>query len=106
MRCLVHSRLMKTTTRLYVSLVFLCLIAAAPKILAVSPPPDGGYPGGNTAEGQNALFSLTTGGEKKARRFLFFPNGPNGGVSTRFFGGGPFSPLPKPKKYRLSRGRF
>jgi trimeric autotransporter adhesin len=27
----------------------------------VVPPPDGGYPGGNTAEGQNALFSLTTG---------------------------------------------
>jgi hypothetical protein len=29
---------------------------------AVSPPPDGGYPGGNTAEGQNALLSRTTGG--------------------------------------------
>jgi len=28
---------------------------------AVNPPPDGGYPGYNTAEGQNALFSLTTG---------------------------------------------
>lgn len=27
---------------------------------AVVPPPDGGYPGFNTAEGQNALFSLTT----------------------------------------------
>ena len=32
-----------------------------PKAQAVNPPPDGGYPGGNTAEGQNALFSLTTG---------------------------------------------
>lgn len=28
---------------------------------AISPAPDGGYPGGNTAEGQNALFNLTTG---------------------------------------------
>ena len=28
---------------------------------AVSPPPDGGYPGGNTAEGQNSLLSLTSG---------------------------------------------
>jgi Chaperone of endosialidase len=28
---------------------------------AVSPPPDGGYPGANTAEGQAALLSLTTG---------------------------------------------
>jgi Chaperone of endosialidase len=28
---------------------------------AVTPAPDGGYPGHNTAEGQNALFSRTTG---------------------------------------------
>src|SRR6266478_6560183 len=28
---------------------------------AVSPPPDGGYPGGNTAEGSSALLSRTTG---------------------------------------------
>jgi hypothetical protein len=28
---------------------------------AVIPPPDGGHPGNNTAEGQSALFSLTTG---------------------------------------------
>jgi hypothetical protein len=28
---------------------------------AVDPPPDGGYPGGNTAEGQHALLDLTTG---------------------------------------------
>lgn len=27
----------------------------------VSPPLDGGYPGGNTAEGQDALLNLTTG---------------------------------------------
>ncbi len=31
------------------------------KAEAVNPPPDGGYPGGNTAEGQSALLSLTTG---------------------------------------------
>jgi Chaperone of endosialidase len=29
---------------------------------AVDPPPDGGYPGGNTAEGQDALLSLTSFG--------------------------------------------
>jgi Chaperone of endosialidase len=33
----------------------------SPGAQSVVPPPDGGYPGGNTAEGQNALFSLTTG---------------------------------------------
>jgi hypothetical protein len=33
-----------------------------PKAEAVVPAPDGGYPGGNTAEGQAALLNLTTGG--------------------------------------------
>ena len=42
-------------------LVFVGLSAAGPKAQAVIPAPDGGYPGFNTAEGQNALFSLTTG---------------------------------------------
>jgi hypothetical protein len=33
---------------------------------AVVPPPDGGYPGRNTAEGQKALLSLTTGTDNTA----------------------------------------
>src|SRR6266700_909287 len=37
------------------------LFALCPIARAVSPAPDGGYSGGNTAEGQSALFSLTTG---------------------------------------------
>ena len=40
--------------------VFACL-ALSPMAQAVSPPPDGGYRDGNTAEGENALLSLTTG---------------------------------------------
>jgi hypothetical protein len=41
---------------------FACLaLLAGPKVFGVSPPPDGGDPGFNTAEGQNALLSLTTG---------------------------------------------
>jgi hypothetical protein len=44
------------------SVVFvLAWFAIAPLMRAVVPAPDGGYPGFNTAEGQNALFNLTTG---------------------------------------------
>jgi hypothetical protein len=44
-------------------LIVLALVwlGGAPGVRAVTPPPDGGYPGYNTAEGQNALFSRTTG---------------------------------------------
>jgi uncharacterized coiled-coil protein SlyX len=41
--------------------VLLACFALLPKAQAVNPPPDGGYPGGNTAEGQNALLSLSSG---------------------------------------------
>jgi len=44
------------------SVVFvLAWFAIAPLLRAVVPAPDGGYPGGNTAEGQNALLSLMSG---------------------------------------------
>jgi uncharacterized coiled-coil protein SlyX len=42
------------------ALVLACL-AVSPLARAVIPAPDGGYPGANTAEGDNALFSLTSG---------------------------------------------
>ena len=42
-------------------LVALADVSLSPPLQAVSPPPDGGYPGGNTAKGQNALLSLTAG---------------------------------------------
>jgi Chaperone of endosialidase len=49
-----------------VFLVVLACFAVSPVAQAVSPPPDGGYPNFNTAEGTNALFSLTTGGGNTA----------------------------------------
>jgi Chaperone of endosialidase len=36
-------------------------LALAERVQAVNPPPDGGYPGQNTAEGQNALLHLAGG---------------------------------------------
>ena len=45
----------------FVSLLIACF-GLLPKAQAVSPAPDGGYPGGNTAEGQNAFLSLQPGG--------------------------------------------
>ena len=39
----------------------IALASLLPKAHAVVPPPDGGYPGFNTAEGTNALKNLTTG---------------------------------------------
>src|SRR3982751_3516967 len=43
--------------------------ALSPTARAVSPPPDGGYPNFNTAEGEDALFSLTTGFDNSAIGF-------------------------------------
>ena len=60
---------------------FACL-GLLPKAQAVSPPPDGGYPGGNTAEGQNALFSLTTGGFNTAVGFLSLRSDTTGQLNT------------------------
>ena len=36
-------------------------VTLSPTARAVIPPPDGGYPNETTAEGQDALFSLTSG---------------------------------------------
>jgi len=49
------------TSRVIIAITLLCLAAKEPKVDAVNPPPDGGYPGGNTAEGQAALLSLAGG---------------------------------------------
>jgi trimeric autotransporter adhesin len=73
---------MKTTTRplkysmnrmfwwfaLLIPLGLACF-ALSPQAQAVDPPPDGGYANGNTAEGTDALFSLTTGIENTAMGF-------------------------------------
>jgi hypothetical protein len=53
----------------------LLAFALLPIAQAVVPPPDGGYPGFNTAEGQNALSGLTTGiGNTAVGWFSLFSN--------------------------------
>ena len=43
------------------SIVALVFVMLSPTVRAVDPPPDGGYPNDNTAEGDSALFHLTSG---------------------------------------------
>jgi hypothetical protein len=53
----------------------LLAFALLPIAQAVVPPPDGGYPGFNTAEGRNALSGLTTGiGNTAVGWFSLFSN--------------------------------
>jgi trimeric autotransporter adhesin len=56
----------KTSSSFRISRLLAIILALAwpprcPIARAVNPPPDGGYPGNNTAEGTGALFHLTTG---------------------------------------------
>jgi hypothetical protein len=58
-------QLRTTTLPLLTAFVLSCL-TLAPRAQAVVPEPDGGYPNGNTAEGTDALFNLTTGVDNTA----------------------------------------
>jgi hypothetical protein len=70
------------TTAIQLFLVSLCLVAAGPKAHAVSPPPDGGYPGNNTAEGDAALLNLTSGVWNTALGRQALNHDTTGGVNT------------------------
>src|SRR6184192_1634604 len=50
-------------------LLVLGCFALSPAARAVTPPPDGGYRNQNSAEGKDALFSLTTGADNTAIGF-------------------------------------
>jgi uncharacterized coiled-coil protein SlyX len=53
-----------------------------PRAQAVVPAPDGGYPGGNTAEGESALLHLTTGTYNTALGFLALRRNTEGQFNT------------------------
>src|SRR5216684_5270499 len=47
---------------LFIPFALCCFaLCSAPYAFGVTPPPDGGYAGANTAEGTNALLNLTSG---------------------------------------------
>jgi hypothetical protein len=64
-----------------ITFAFVCF-AVVQNTQAVVPPPDGGYPGGNTAEGQAALLSLTNGGFNTAVGFLSLRSDTIGSFNT------------------------
>ncbi len=63
-------------------LIALMLVALVQNTQAVSPPPDGGYPGDNTAEGDSALFDLTTGQANTATGFQALFSNTTGSSNT------------------------
>jgi len=76
---------MKTVTNiihfLFALTAFACLALTA-SVEAVNPPPDGGYPIGNTAEGQNALLELNGGTYNTAVGFISLASNVIGTLNT------------------------
>jgi endosialidase-like protein len=69
------------TVLIYLSLAFIGLVLAE-RMQAVNPPPDGGYAGGNTAEGQGALLNLTSGTFNTAVGLLSLKSNTDGQFNT------------------------
>ena len=77
--------IIKTCLASYLAVVgvsLACFTGFAPKAFGVTPPPDGGYPNKNTAEGQDALFSLTNGTSNTANGFSALKANTNGDRNT------------------------
>jgi uncharacterized coiled-coil protein SlyX len=66
----------------FFALLLIGCLELLPKAEAVNPPPDGGYPGGNTAEGQNALLNLTTGAYNTAVGLFSLESNTTGNFNT------------------------
>jgi trimeric autotransporter adhesin len=84
----IHSGAVPRWGMIAVLLVCFCFL---PKGQAINPPPDGGYPGGNTAEGQNALLGLTSGTFNTAVGFLSLTNDTAGQFNTAVGAGALFA---------------
>src|SRR6478672_8988259 len=73
---------LKQITSVFLVALLLACFGILPAAQAVVPPPDGGYLGGNTAEGQNALLSLTFGGFNTAVGYLSLRSNTNASYNT------------------------
>ena len=73
---------LKKATPLFLVVSVLVCLGISHRAQAVVPAPDGGYPGGNTAEGQAALLSLTTGGFNTAVGWLSLRSNTIGSFNT------------------------
>jgi hypothetical protein len=77
---------LRQTTSVFVVAFGLACFGLSTTVQAVSPAPDGGYPGNNTAEGANALFNLTTGFSNTANGYqaLFTNSSGSGNTATGY----------------------
>ena len=80
---LLRKSISRSPLRLAFLLMLACIcFALSPTAQAVSPPPDGGYPNNNTAEGDSALLSLSTGDDNTANGFEALKNNTVGNFNT------------------------
>jgi len=89
---------------LLIPLILVCF-ALSPQMQALSPPPDGGYPNGNTAEGDSALSGLTGGFYNSAVGFLSLLSNADASFNTGVAPGRSCS-TPQTKTRLQAPGRF
>ena len=76
------NRLSRRRGSIFIPLGLVALLAISPNLQAVVPAPDGGYPGGNTAEGSSALLSLSTGTYNTALGLFSLRSNTTGNLNT------------------------
>jgi Chaperone of endosialidase len=100
MKTVIKTSISRPRTRLGSTFILIALVldsfVLSQRLRAVSPAPDGGYPGGNTAEGQAALLSLSTGGFNTAVGFLSLRSNTEGQFNTAIGAGALFANVGDP----------
>src|SRR5215471_9143043 len=73
---------LRQTTSVFLVAFGLTCFGPPSAVQAVTPAPDGGYPNFNTAEGTNALFSLTSGTNNTTSGYRALRNNTDGNFNT------------------------